>query len=309
MPDAAAGEGSANSPAPGQAQSAPAQSALARSGQARSGQARSGLPPSALPGLLLLAAMGVLVTLGPMISPYAYDQQGLAPLGRPTAPSAAHWLGTDELGRDALTRLLAGGRISLAVGLAGALAATGLGTVVGALAGYFRGWVDELLMRLTDVMLSIPALPLVLVVSGLVRPSPPLLVLVIAALIWMAPARLARGQVISIAGRDFVAAAQALGAGRGRVILRHILPSALGPITVSATIAVSGAIMLESALSFLGFGVQPPVPTWGGLLNQASPWLISAPWLAIPPGLCIFVTVLAVNAAGDALRAASRGEV
>jgi len=259
-------------------------------------------------GLALLALMAVLAAIGPLVSPYAYDQQSLALLGQPTAPSAAHWLGTDELGRDALTRLMYGGRISLTVGLASALVATLIGTLVGALAGYFRGWVDQALMRFTDVMLSIPALPLVLVVSGFLRPSPPLLVAVIAGLIWMAPARLVRGQVMALAGRDFVAAARALGAGPARIILRHILPNTLGPITVSATLAVGGAIMLESALSFLGFGVQPPLPTWGGLLNQASPWLISAPWLAIPPGVCIFAAVLAVNFAGDGLRAAAMGD-
>jgi peptide/nickel transport system permease protein len=262
----------------------------------------------ALAGLALLAAMALLAAVGPLLSPYAYDQQALDLLGQPTAPSAAHWLGTDELGRDALTRLLYGGRVSLTVGLASALAATGIGALVGALAGYFQGWVDQVLMRLTDVMLSIPALPLVLVVSGFLRPSPPLLVAVIAGLIWMAPARLIRGQVMALAGRDFVAAARALGAGPARIILRHILPNALGPITVSATLAVGGAIMLESALSFLGFGVQPPIPTWGGLLNQASPWLTTAPWLAIPPGLCIFAAVLAVNFVGDGLRASALGE-
>jgi peptide/nickel transport system permease protein len=255
-------------------------------------------------GFVILLAMAGCAVIGPFLSPYAFDEQNLQLLGEPTAPSLAHWLGTDELGRDSLTRLMVGGRISLAVGLASALVATLFGTLVGALAGYYRGWVDQALMRFTDIMLSIPALPLVLVISGMLRPSPPLLVMVIAALIWMAPARLVRGHVMSLAERDFVAAARALGAGSGRIILRHILPNTIGPIIVSATIAVGGSIMLESALSFLGFGVQPPIPTWGGLLNKAAPWLVSAPWLAIPPGLCIFVTVLAVNFAGDGFRAA-----
>ncbi len=250
----------------------------------------------------VLAVIATAALLGPILSPYSYDQQTLALLGQPTAPSLAHWLGTDELGRDALTRLLYGGRISLAVGLSGALVATAIGTLVGALSGYFGGWVDTVLMRFTDVMLSIPALPLVLVISALLRPSPPLLVMTIAGLIWMAPARVIRAQVMSLASLDFVTAARALGAGSPRIIARHILPNALGPIVVSATIAVAGSIMLESALSFLGFGVQPPVPTWGNLLNQAEPWLVSAPWLSIPPGLLIFVTVMAVNLLGDAAR-------
>ena len=264
------------------------------------------LPATATASLSVLGVIAAATLLGPLLSPYTYDQQTLALLGQPTTPSFAHWLGTDELGRDALTRLLYGGRISLAVGLSGALVATAIGTLVGALAGYFGGWVDSLLMRFTDVMLSIPALPLVLVISALLRPSPPLLVMTIAALIWMAPARVIRAQVMSLASLDFVTAARALGAGSPRIIVRHILPNAVGPIVVSATIAVAGSIMLESALSFLGFGVQPPVPTWGNLLNQAEPWLVSAPWLSIPPGLLIFATVMAVNLLGDTLRGGGR---
>jgi peptide/nickel transport system permease protein len=214
----------------------------------------------------------------------------------------AHWLGTDELGRDALTRLIYGGRVSLAVGLASALIATFLGTLIGALSGYYRRWIDIVLMRFTDVMLSIPALPLVLLLSGLLRPTVPLLVAIVGGLIWMGTARLVRSQFLALREREFVEAARALGARGPRVMFRHILPNAIGPITVSATLAVGSSIMLESALSFLGFGVQPPVPTWGNLLNAASPWLSTAPWLAIPPGLCIFCTVLAVNFLGDGLR-------
>ena len=157
-------------------------------------------------------------------------------------------------------------------------------------------------MRFTDVMLSIPPLPLVLLLSGLLRPSVPLLIAIIGALIWMGTARLVRSQFLALREREFVEAARALGAGGPRLILRHILPNAVGPITVSATLAVGSSILLESALSFLGFGVQPPVPTWGNLLNTASPWLGQAPWLAIAPGLCIFGTVLATNFVGDGLR-------
>ncbi len=255
----------------------------------------------------VLALIALAAGIGPMVSPYAYDQQTLALLGEPHPPSLAHWLGTDELGRDALTRLLCGGRISLAVGLSSALAATGVGALVGSVAGYFGGWIDAVLMRLTDVVLSIPALPLVLVIAGMVRPSPELLVLVIAGLIWTAPARLVRAQVLSLKSLDFVAAARVLGAGWPRIIGRHLLPNALGVIVVSATLAVGGSIMLESALSFLGFGVQPPIPTWGSLLNKAEPWLVSAPWLSVPPGLAIFATVLAANGLGDALRTSGKG--
>ena len=256
----------------------------------------------AVAGLVFLLLLATAVVVGPMVLPYAYDDQDFDLIGAPGEMTAAHWLGTDELGRDALTRLAYGGRVSLAVGLASAIIATGLGTLVGALAGFCRGIVDSLLMRFTDVMLSIPPLPLVLLLSGLLRPSVPLLVAIIGALIWMGTARLVRSLFMALREREFVEAARALGARGPRLMLRHILPNAIGPITVSATLAVGSSIMLESALSFLGFGVQPPVPTWGNLLNTASPWLAAAPWLAIPPGLCIFCTVLAVNFVGDGLR-------
>jgi len=213
-----------------------------------------------------------------------------------------HPLGTDELGRDALARVVHGGRISLAVGLASALVATVLGTLVGALSGFYRGLMDSALMRFTDIMLSIPLLPLVILLAGMLRPNVPFLIAIIGGLTWMGTARLVRSQFLALREREFVEAARALGVGGTRLIVRHILPNAIGPITVSATLAVGNSILLESALSFLGFGVQPPIPTWGNLLNNASPWLSVAPWLAIPPGLCIFTTVLSVNFVGDGLR-------
>jgi peptide/nickel transport system permease protein len=253
-------------------------------------------------GLTFLLLLGVVIIVGPYLSPYTFDGQDFMLIGSPGPMSAQHWLGTDELGRDALTRLIYGGRVSLAVGLAGAVIATIAGTLVGALSGFYRGWTDTILMRFTDVMLSIPTLPLVLLLSGLFRPSPPLLVGIVGMLIWMGTARLVRSQFLALREREFVEAARALGAGGARLMFRHILPNAIGPITVSATLAVGSAIMLESALSFLGFGIQPPVPTWGNLLNSASSWLSVAPWLAIPPGLLILCTVLAVNFLGDGLR-------
>lgn len=257
---------------------------------------------AAVAGLLFLLVMGLIVLIGPIVSPYAFDAQDFMLIGSPGPISSAHWLGTDELGRDALTRLIHGGRISLAVGLAGAIVSTVVGTLVGAMAGFYRGWADTILMRFTDVILCIPTLPLVLLLSGLFRPSPPLLVAIVGILIWMGTARLVRSQFLALREREFVEAARALGAGGARLMFRHILPNAIGPITVAATLAVGSAIMLESALSFLGFGIQPPVPTWGNLLNSASSWLSVAPWLAIPPGLCILFTVLSVNFLGDGLR-------
>jgi len=253
-------------------------------------------------GLAFLFLLALVVVLGPFLSPYAFDEQDFMLMGQPGPMSAEHWLGTDELGRDAATRLIHGGRVSLAVGLAGAVVATLVGTLVGALSGFYRGWADTILMRFTDVVLCIPTLPLVLLLSGIFRPSPPLLVAIVGTLIWMGTARLVRSQFLALREREFVEAARALGAGGARLMFRHILPNAIGPITVAATLAVGSAIMLESALSFLGFGIQPPVPTWGNLLNSASSWLSVAPWLAIPPGLCILCTVLAVNFVGDGLR-------
>lgn len=253
-------------------------------------------------GLIVLVLEALLVIFGPYLTPYTFDGQDFNLMGSPGPMTAEHWLGTDELGRDAATRLIYGGRVSLVVGLAGAVIATLLGTLVGAIAGFYRGWVDTILMRFTDIMLSIPTLPLVLLLSGLFRPSPPLLVGIVGALIWMGTARLVRSQFLALREREFVEAARALGASGPRLILRHILPNAVGPITVAATLAVGSAILLESALSFLGFGIQPPVPTWGNLLNAASPWLGQAPWLAMAPGLCILFTVLAVNFVGDGLR-------
>lgn len=257
--------------------------------------------PAAL-GLVFLVTAVLAVVLLPPLLPYHYDAQDIELMGEPGPPSWEHWLGNDELGRDSLTRLIAGGRVSLAVGLFGALVSTVLGTAVGGLAGFYRGVVDTVLMRLTEIVLSIPLLPLVLLISGLLRPSVPLLVGIIGALTWMGTARLVRGQFLALRERDFVEAARSLGAGEGRLMLRHILPNAMSPIIVSATLAVGRAIMLESALSFLGFGVQLPTPSWGNLLNKASPWLATAPWLAIAPGLCIFLAVLSVNFLGDGLR-------
>lgn len=256
----------------------------------------------AMGGLVFLAAMALIVIFAPAFLPYTYDGQDFAFIGSPGRMSAEHWLGTDELGRDALTRLIYGGRVSLGVGLLGAVISTVLGTAIGAVSGFYRGVVDAVLMRFTDIMLSIPTLPLVLLLSTFFRPSPLLLIGIVGGLIWMGTARLVRAQFLALREREYVEAARALGAGGTRLMFRHILPNAVGPISVAATLAVGTSIMMESGLSFLGFGILPPVPTWGNLLNAASAWLGIAPWLAIPPGLCIFCTVLAVNFVGEGLR-------
>jgi peptide/nickel transport system permease protein len=256
----------------------------------------------AVASLCVLAILALAVALAPVISHYDFDAQDMDLIGQPDPPSWTHYFGTDTLGRDAFTRVLYGGRISLVVGLASAAVATAFGTLIGAISGFYGGRVDAVLMRLTDVILSIPSLPLVLLISGLVRPTVPILIVLIGGLAWMATARLVRGQFLSLREREYVEAARALGGGNARLIWRHILPNAIAPLTVSATLTVGQAILLESAMSFFGFGVQPPTPTWGNLLNEATQYLDAAPWLAIPPGLAIFLTVLAVNAMGDGLR-------
>ena len=253
-------------------------------------------------GLAVLTVLAVAAVFAPVVTPYAFDAPDTALMGQPTPPSAKHLMGTDQLGRDNFTRILYGARVSLAVGLSSALLATFLGVLIGATAGFYGRWVDTALMRFTDVVLSIPILPLVITLSGFLRPSLPLLVAIIGGLGWMGTARLVRGQFLSLRTVDYVEASRALGSGNARIMFRHILPNTIGPIVVSTTLAVGSAIILESALSFFGLGVQPPTPTWGNLLTGSSDWLETAPWLAAYPGLFILVTVLSVNFLGDGLR-------
>lgn len=253
-------------------------------------------------GFVTLLILTLAAIFGPRVLPYTFDGQDPALLGQPTPPGPKHLMGTDQLGRDNFTRVLYGARVSLAVGLSSALIATFLGTLVGALSGFYGGWVDSLLMRFTDMVLSIPILPLVIALSGFLRPSLWLLVLIIGGLGWMGTARLVRSQFLALRSLDYVEASRALGGSNFRIMFRHILPNAIGPIVVSTTLAVGTAILLESALSFFGLGVQPPTPTWGNLLTGSSDWLQTAPWLALFPGLFILITVLSVNFLGDGLR-------
>jgi peptide/nickel transport system permease protein len=248
---------------------------------------------------VLLVALILAAALAPLIAPYAADALDLA--HRRAAPSSSHWFGTDELGRDLLTRVLFGARVSLAIGLISAFVSAGIGTAVGAVAGYARGWVDDLLMRLTDAMLTVPRLPLLMIAAAILQPSVPLLVLLVGAAGWMETARVVRAEVMSLASRDFVAAARAIGSSPTRVILRHVLPGVLPAAAVATTLAIGRGILLESALSFFGVGVQPPTASWGNMLYQAQTTMTSEPWLAIFPGAMIFLTVLVCNAVGDQL--------
>jgi peptide/nickel transport system permease protein len=256
-------------------------------------------------GVLLLVILSAVLT---PLSPYSPTEQN--PQNDLMAPSTVHWFGTDDLGRDVFTRTLYGGRISILVGLL----ATGLsllvGVLIGAVAGYYGGWVDNVLMRITDAFLTLPTLFVLILISTMLRDLPALdlrnsvtiVIVVIALLQWMWPARLVRGEFLSLKARDFVLAAHATGAGHGRIMWRHILPNTVGVIIVQATLLVAFSIITESGLSYLGFGIQPPTPSWGNLLANAQVYALRAPWLMIFPGLMVFVTSMAVNYIGDGLR-------
>ena len=263
----------------------------------------------ALAGLAVIAVFALASAAPRLASPY--DPQASDLDHRLAAPTWAHPMGTDDLGRDLLTRILYGGRVSLTIGVAAMALAVTLGAAVGAVAGFYGGWVDNVLMRLTDLVLSFPQL-FVLIVLALVLRNLALpvlrgagvlpIVLVIAVTSWMPVARLVRATFLSLREATFVEAARGLGVRNGRIIVRHVLPNSLGPIIVAATLRVAGSIITESGLSFLGFGVQPPTPTWGNMLNAAQDQMTSAPWTAVYPGLMIFLTVIAINYVGDGLR-------
>lgn len=251
----------------------------------------------------LVLALVAVAAIAPVVAPFAPDAVDLAL--RRQGPSAIHWFGTDDLGRDVLTRVLHGARVSIAIGLLAAALSVALGTAIGLLAGFFRGWVDTLLMRTTDAMLSVPRLPLLMIVAAILQPSIPLLIILVAAVGWMETSRVVRAEALALAGRGFVEAAHALGLSRPHVLLRHLLPNVGPTVIVSATLAVGRSILLESALSFFGVGVQPPAASWGNMLYQAQSTMTSEPWLALFPGLAIFLTTLAVNAAGERLSTVS----
>ena len=260
---------------------------------------RLSLVGAAIVGVLVFCAI-----FAPHLSSYDPDAIDMNLIGSPQMPSATHLFGTDVDGRDYFTRMLFGARISLEVGFSAMLVAITFGTLYGAISGFFGGFVDAAMMRFVDMMLSFPTFFLILTVEALTNNfSIIIIMLVIGLLSWMGVARLVRSQILSLRERDFISAARAIGAPDGRLILRHLLPNALSPVIVAATLAIGDNILTESALSYLGLGVQIPTPSWGNSLQKAlDPEVLGSPWLIVIPGLLIVITVVAFNLIGEGLR-------
>jgi len=256
----------------------------------------------AISGLALVLGLCAAALLAHWLAPYDPDFIDLKQVLMP--PSPAHLLGTDTLGRDVLSRIIFGARVSLLVGFVAVGIATLIGVLVGALAGYYGGALDQILMRLVDLMLCFPTIFLILAVIAVLGPSIWNIMAVIGLTSWMGVARLVRAEFLSLREREFVVAARALGASDARLIWRHLLPNALTPVMVSATLGVAGAILVESSLSFLGLGVQPPTPSWGNMLTMGKDNIEIAWWLSVFPGLAILVTVMSYNLLGEGIREA-----
>lgn len=254
---------------------------------------------SEIAAAVFLALLVVISLIAPLL-PLDPDSTDLAV--RWQGPSAAHWLGTDDVGRDYLARVIFGGRISLVVGVLAMLASTAIGVLVGLTAGYARGWIDEVLMRLVDFLSSIPWMVLVIVASVFLRPGLWTIIVVIGLFSWMPTARLVRAETLSLRERTYVGYARFVGERARTVVWRHVVPDAMPTIIVAATTTISSAMLTESALSFLGLGIQPPMASWGSLLEAAQGSLARSPLLAVIPGLLIMLTVLSFNVLGDALR-------
>ena len=256
--------------------------------------------PLSKAGFIIILGVFLLAILAPIIAPY--DPSDINVKAILLAPSFEHWMGTDGLGRDVLTRMLYGGRISLLVGLVAVGISTVIGIILGAISGYYRGWIDTLIMRLVDVMLSIPSFFLILAVIAFLTPSIINVMIVIGLTSWMGVTRLVRAEFLSLQGREFVQASRTLGAKDARLIFTHLLPNSLTPIIVSSVLGVAGAVLMESGLSFLGLGVQAPQASWGNILTDGKDYIQFAWWLSLFPGLAILITVLGYNLLGEGLR-------
>ncbi|MCC3378479.1 oligopeptide ABC transporter permease [Paenibacillus farraposensis] len=263
----------------------------------------------ALAGLVILILMVIICVLGPMISPYHLDDYKLS--DKNLSPNAQYWLGTDKFGRDILLRTMLAGRISLTVGLVATFISVAIGATLGALAGFYRKSVDTIIMRIADIFMALPTLPLLIILGAVlsdlkVDPSNRIyfLMLIIGALSWTSLSRLVRGQILSLREQEFMQATEALGLRDRSKIFRHLLPNTIPIIIVTATLGVAGSIITESALSYLGIGVVPPTPSWGNMISAANNLIDfrKRPWIWIPPGMCILITVVAINLIGDGLR-------
>ena len=266
----------------------------------------------AMIGTVIVLIFALTAIFARYLTPFDPEKTELTNMLQP--PSAEHLMGTDELGRDLLTRLLYGGRVSLSIGVMAMALAVTVGAIVGGLSGFYGGWVDNVLMRFTDMMLAFPSLFVLIILSLALRDIPIealrgtafasifSIVLVIAVLAWMQVARLVRAAFLSLKEKEFIEAARCSGASNVRIMMRHLLPNAMSPIIVAGTFRVATSIITESGLSYLGFGVQPPTPTWGNMLKNAQDQMTRAPWTAIFPGIMIFIAVIAINFIGDGLR-------
>lgn len=259
----------------------------------------------ALLGLALIAIVVTAALAAPWIAPYAPEEQlfdGLTLEGAPLPPDSRFVMGTDLLGRDLFSRMLYGARTSLIIGVVANGIALMIGTLVGLVAGFFRGWIGAVLMRFTDLMMAFPALLLAICLAAIFRPSLWIVALVIALVNWVQTARVIYTETTSLATRDFIAAERTLGAGTGRILFRHILPHLVPTVIVWGTLGISTTVLLEATLSFLGVGVQPPTPSWGNIIFENQTYFQAAPWLVFIPGAAIILLALAFNLVGDALR-------
>ncbi len=254
----------------------------------------------AVGGMTIILVTFLVAGFASVLAPYDPGKTEVSLKLKP--PSLEHYLGTDQLGRDVFSRMLYGSRVSLSVGFVAVAISIIIGILVGAMAGYYAGWVDSFLMRFVDIMLCFPSFFLILTVVALLGPSLFKVMVVIGITSWMGTSRFVRAEFLSLRERDYVQAAKALGVNDSRIIFRHILPNALAPVFVTATLDVATAILVEAGLSFLGFGVQPPAPSWGNILTEGRTYIFDAWWLTIFPGLAILITVLSFNLLGEGLR-------
>lgn len=261
--------------------------------------------PLAVFGLLIVLVTVIFAVFAPWLTPYEPDAQmfdGLTLEGAPLPPSGQFWLGTDLLGRDLFSRLVYGAQTSLIIGIVANGAAVTIGAFVGITAGFFRGWIGAILMRFTDLMMAFPALLLAIVLAAIFKPSLWIVALVIAMVNWVQVARVIYTQAVSLSERDFITAERSLGASSGRILFHHILPHMVPTLLVWSTLGIATTVLLEATLSYLGVGVQPPIPSWGNIIFENQTYFTSAPWLVFVPGIAIVMLALGFNLVGDALR-------